>query len=179
MATRNTKQPRKKAPTLPTVSVEEQLAEALFEKPNKTTAEHANARLPTLGEKVSIENSGTVFSITRVSEKDVDLQLPGTNIERFRVPVDDLRYLDAPKEPSRSSKPGKPAINLEEVRERIATAQQSSIDQFSGDIAILKKYLKSKDIGAAALEALDALCEDTEKRWIAVAETISEMLGDE
>ena len=45
----------------------------------------------------SIGSSGTVFSITRVSEKDVDLQLPGTNIERFRVPVDDLRYLDALK----------------------------------------------------------------------------------
>jgi hypothetical protein len=176
MATRKTKQPRKKAPAQSTISVEEQLAEALTEKPNKITAEHANARLPTLGERVSIGSSGTVFSITRVSEKDVDLQLPGTNIERFRVPVDDLRYLDAPKEPSRSSKPAKPSINLEEVRERIATTQQSSIDQFSGDIAILKKYLKSKSVPAEAAEELDRLCEDTEERWQAAVAKIAELL---
>jgi hypothetical protein len=154
------------------------LTEALTEKPNKTTAEHNNARLPTIGERVSIGSSGTVFSITRVSEKDVDLQLPGTNIERFRVPVDDLRYLDAPKEPSGASKPAKPAINLEEVRERIATAQQGSIDQFSGDIAILKKYLKSKGIDQDALDELDDLCKDTEKRWHAAVETIEGLLKD-
>jgi hypothetical protein len=178
MATRKTKQPRKKAPAQSTASVEEQLAEALTEKPNKTTAEHANARLPILGERVSIGSSGTVFSITRVSEKDVDLQLPGTNIERFRVPVDDLRYLDAPKEPSRSRKPAKPAINLQEIRERIATAQQSSIDQFRGDIAILKKYLKSKSIDQDALDELDDLCNATEKRWRAAVETIEGQLED-
>jgi hypothetical protein len=176
MATRKTKQPRKQAPALPTVSVDDQLAEALAEKPNKTTAEHANSRVPSLGERVSIGSSGTVFTITRVSDKDVDLQLPGTNIERFRVPVDDLRYLDAPKEPSGASKPAKPAINLEEVRERIATAQQGSIDQFSGDIAILKKYLKSKGIDQDALDELDDLCKDTEKRWHAAVETIEGLL---
>lgn len=86
----------------------------------------------------SIGSSATVFSITRVSDKDVDLQLPGTNIERFRVPVDDLQYVDAPKEAILPSKTMKPAINLEQVRERIATTHQNSIDQFSGDIAILK-----------------------------------------
>jgi hypothetical protein len=176
MATRKTKQPRKQAPTLPTVRVDEQLAEALTEKPNETTAEHTNARLPSLGERVSIGSSGTVFSITRVSDKDVDLQLPGTNIERFRVPVADLRYLDAPKEPSRSSKPAKPAVNLEEVREQIATAQQSSIDQFSGDIAVLKKYLKSKGIDQAAVDELDDLCVDMEKKWHATVETIQDLL---
>ena len=178
MATKKTKQPPKQAPALPTVSVDDQLAEALTERPNKTTAEHTSARVPSLGERVNIGSSGTVFSITRVSDKDVDLQLPGTNIERFRVPVDDLRYLDAPKEPSRSSKPAKPAINLEEVRERIATTQQSSIDQFSGDIAILKRYLKSKGIDQDALDELDDLCNDTEKRWHAAVDTIEGLLED-
>jgi hypothetical protein len=134
--------------------------------------------LPTLGERVSIGSSRTVFSITRVSEKDVDLQLPGTNIERFRVPVDDLRYVDALKEASRPSKPAKPAINLEEVRARITNAQQSSIDQFSGDIAILKMYLKSKGINQDALDELDNLCNDTEKRWHAAADTIEGLLED-
>jgi hypothetical protein len=64
------------------------------------------------------------------------------------------------------------------VREPIANAQQSSIDQFSGDIAILKKYLKSKGIYQVALEELDSLCEDMEKRWNAAVETISGMLGE-
>jgi hypothetical protein len=64
------------------------------------------------------------------------------------------------------------------VRERIANAQQSSIDQFSGDIAILKKYLKRKGIDQVALEELDSLSEDMEKRWNAAVETISGMLGE-
>ena len=82
------------------------------------------------------------------------------------------------REPSRSSKPSNPAINLEEVRERITTAQQSSIDQFRGDIAILKKYLKSKGIEQDALDELDQLCNDTEKRWRAAVETIEGLLED-
>jgi hypothetical protein len=179
MATKKTKQPSKKAPAKPTVSVEEQLAEALAEKPGKTTTTHSAGRVPTVGERVSIGSSATVFSITRVSDKDVDLQLPGTNIERFRVPVDDLRYIEEPKAVSESRNPAKPPINLEEIRERIATAQQSSVDQFSGDIAILKKYLKSKGIDQDALDELDRLCKDMEKRWNAAEETISGVLEDE
>jgi hypothetical protein len=70
-------------------------------------------------QRASIGSSGTVVSITRVSETDVDLLLLGTNIERLRVPVDDLQYLDALKEPDRSDKPAKHVINLKEVRERI------------------------------------------------------------
>jgi Tfp pilus assembly protein PilO len=59
-----------------------------------------------------------------------------------------------------------------------ATAQQSSVDQFSGDIAILKKYLKSKGIEAAVLEELDSLCEDMEKRWLAAFEPIESLLEE-
>ncbi|HMH15186.1 MAG TPA: hypothetical protein VK578_18940 [Edaphobacter sp.] len=173
-----TKKASKKTPAQPTVNVEEQLAEALAEKPDKTTAKHAAHRVPTVGERVSIGSSPNVFSITRVGDKDVDLQLPGTVVERFRVPVDDLRYIDEPKAVSQSSKPANPAINLEEVRERIATAQQSSIDQFSGDIAILKKYLKSKGVPAEAAEELDRLCEDTEKRWRTAVTKIAELLEE-
>jgi hypothetical protein len=77
-----------------------------------------------------------------------------------------------------SSKPSKPQIDIEEVRERIATARQSSVDQFSGDFAVLKKYLKSKGIEAAALEELDSLCEDMEKRWSAAVEAIAVMLEE-
>ena len=69
-------------------------------------------------------------------------------------------------------KPAKPAIDVDEVHERLVSAQHSSMDQLSGDIAILKKYLKSKGIRASSIDALDDLCEATEKRWAEVVETI-------
>jgi hypothetical protein len=131
---------------------------------------------PQVGDRVTIGNSDTVFIITRASPngKDVDLNLPGTNMERFRVPTEDLKFVDlAPRPPT---KPAKPAINVEEVRERIATAQHASMDQLSGDIAILKKYLKSKGVPAEAAEGLDRLCKATEERWESVVKAINEVL---
>jgi hypothetical protein len=127
-----------------------------------------------IGDRVTIGSSDTVYVVTRASSngKDVDLNLPGTNIERFRVPVDDLTFVDlAPRPPA---KPTKPTINVDEVRERLATAQHASMDQLSGDIAILKKYLKSKGIDAA--DELDRLCKDTEESWRAAVAKIEELL---
>ena len=131
---------------------------------------------PQVGDRVTLGTSDTVYIVTRASSngKDVDLNLTGTNIERFRVPVDDLKFVDlAPRPPA---KPAKPTINVEEVRERLATAQHASMDQLGGDIAILKKYLKSKGIDAA--EELDRLCRQTESRWADAIEAISKPLND-
>ena len=133
-----------------------------------------------MGDRVTM-GTEVVYSITRVSMdgRDVDLEMPGTNVQRFRVSVDVLKSIDPVREPSRAvSTPNKPKVNLEEIRERIATAQHSSINQFSGDIAILKKYLKSKGIEAAALKELDSLCEDLEDSWKAAAEAISKVLEE-
>lgn len=165
-------------PSKPTISVEEQLSQALAENPTPKSNKPSEVRTPTVGERITIGNSPTVFTITRATPtgRDVDLQLPGTNIERFRVSVDDLKFVDAPQ--STSSKHAKPAINVEEVREHIATAQQSSAEQFSGDIAILKKYLKSKGADSDAAEELDSLCEDMEKRWAKAVEAISVLLEE-
>jgi hypothetical protein len=91
-----------------------------------------------------------------------------------------LKSIDPVHEPGRAiSKPNKPEVNLEEIREHIATAQHSSINQFSGDIAILKKYLKGKGIEAAVLKELDSLCEDLEESWKSAAEAISKMLKED
>ncbi|HMH13453.1 MAG TPA: hypothetical protein VK578_10120 [Edaphobacter sp.] len=173
-----TKKAHTKTPAKPTVSVEEQLAEALAEKPTIKTTKHAPARIPTLGEQVTIGSSQIVYNVLRVGETDVDLMRPGTNLQRFRVPVENLNFIDAPAQAA-PSKPAKPAINIEDIRERIATARQSSVHQFSGDIAILKKYLKSKGINQDALDELDSLCEDMEKRWNTAVNTISGLLEDE
>jgi hypothetical protein len=129
---------------------------------------------PQVGDRVTLGISDTIYIVTRASSdgKDVDLNLPGTNIERFRVPTLDLKFVDlAPRTPS---KPAKPFINVEEVRERLATLQHASMDQLSGDIAILKKYLKSKGIDAA--DELDRLCKDSEESWRATVAKIEELL---
>jgi hypothetical protein len=179
MATKKTtsKQTRRKT-TEPTVSVEEQLALALNEKPTTTAVKDTETRTPRVGERVTLGTSETVYTITRANPNstDVDLQRPGTNIERFRVPIQNLTFVDAPE--ASPSKPAKPAINLEEIRERIVTAQHSSVEQFSGDIAVLKKYLKSKGIDSDAAEELDSLCEDMEKRWAKAVEAISDLLEE-
>ena len=134
--------------------------------------------IPQVGDRVTLGSSDTVFIVTRASSdgKDVDLNLPGTNIERFRVPTDELKFVDlAPRPPS---KPARPRINVEEVRERLATAQDSSMDQLSSDIAILKKYLKSKGVPTEAAEELDHLCKDTEESWHAAVAKIAELLEE-
>lgn len=52
------------------------------------------------------------------------------------------------------------------------------MDQFSGEIAVLKKYLRSKRVPADAIEELDSLCKDTESRWKVASKRISELLED-
>ena len=133
---------------------------------------------PQVGDRVTL-GTETIYTVTRASQNgsDVDLQTPGTNLYRYRVPIEDLKPVDPVREPSRqTNKPAQKPVDVEAVREHLANAQHSSIDQFSGDIAILKKYLKSKGIDQDALDELDSLCEDMEKRWNAAVETISGLL---
>ena len=168
--------PSKKKPSRSTASVEERLAKALSPKAAAGTGNLFDQPPQAgVGDRVTIGNSDTVYTISRVSHSgtQVDLYLAGTNIERFRVPVSDLNFLERPS-PRQPPKPAKPAIDVDDVHEHLLAAQHSSMDQLSGDIAILKKYLKSKGIRATALEELESLCEATEKRW---AEAVEEILN--
>ena len=136
---------------------------------------------PQVGDRVTL-GAETIYTVTRASQNgsDVDLQTPGTNLYRYRVPIGDLKPVDPVREPSRqTSKPAQKSVDIEAVREHLANAQHSSVDQFSGDIAILKKYLKGKGIDQDAVDELDSLCEDMEKRWNAAIETISGLLEEE
>src|ERR1700733_7795638 len=109
---------------------------------------------PQVGDRVTL-GAETIYTVTRASQNgsDVDLQTPGTNLYRYRVPIGDLKPVDPVREPSRqASKSAKTSVDVDAIREHLANAQHSSVDQFSGDIAILKKYLKGKGIDQDALE---------------------------
>ena len=164
----------KKTPSRSTEDVEQRLAKALSKKSADDTPNlFDQPPQASVGDRVTIGNSDTVYTITRVNHTgtQVDLNLSGTNIERFRVPVSDLNFVERPT-PRQPPKPAKPAIDVDEVHEHLLAAQHSSMDQLSGDIAILKKYLKSKGIRATAIDELDSLCEITEKRWAEAVEAI-------
>lgn len=168
------KQPRRKSSVSDT-DVAGSLQESLFQAKSSRASQPEEPPPPSVGDKVTFSQSDTVYTISRVSPSgtQVDLRLEGTNIERFRVSVSDLDFLGrvTPRQPP---KPAKPAIDIEAVREHLTTAQHSSMDQLSGDIAILKKYLKSKGVRASALDSLDGLCDETQARW---AEVVAEILA--
>ncbi len=155
------------------------LQESLFQSKSSRTSQPDEPAPPSVGDRVTFYQSDTVYTVSRVSPSgtQVDLRLEGTNIERFRVPIADLDFLDR-RTPRQPPKPAKPAIDIEAVRERLTTAQHSNMDQLSGDIAILKKYLRSKGIPTVAILKLDDLCEETERRWAEVVAEIMDSLPD-
>jgi hypothetical protein len=172
------KPPRTKS-SAATSDIEARLQESLFDrKPAKPAPQEEQP--PLVGDKVTFSQSDTVYTISRVSPSgtQVDLRLEGTNIERFRVSVKDLDFVDrrTPRQPP--PKPAKPAIDVEAVSERLTAAHHGSMEQLSGDIAILKKYLRSQGVRASVIDELDDLCETTEKRWAAAVEEILDSLRD-
>lgn len=173
--------PRKKIAPKPEPNVAKELAEALAEQPADNRTRHAATPLPQVGDKVTFTDSkvGMVYEITRVSDegREVDVHIPGTNLERFRVNPKELTFVER-REPSRPSKPPKPAFDVAELTERMATVQHSSMDQFSDEIAVLKKHLKSKRVPEEVVEELDSLCKDTESRWKAASKRIAELLEE-
>jgi hypothetical protein len=172
------RQPRKKV-SGSDADIAGTLQESLFQQKASKATPPDEPQPPVVGDKVTFSQSDTIYTISRVSPngKQVDLRLEGTNIERFRVSVSDLDFIErrAPRQPP---KPAKPAIDVEAVREHLTSAQHSSMDQLSGDIAILKKYLSSKGARTSAIDELDDLREATEKRWTAAVEEILNSLPD-
>jgi hypothetical protein len=176
------KQPRKKKAAPEPVDVAKELAEALAEKkpPERFRREAAaSQRIPVAGERVLRPGSDSEYEITWVApdHNRVHIGVPRTNFEWRNVDPATLTYLDAPRN-SQPTKPAKPSFNAEEIEERIAIMQHESIQHISGEIAVLKKYLKSKHVPEEAAEELDALCKDTEERWQAAAAKIAELLEE-
>ena len=111
-------------------------------KPRKKTAAPEPTPMPQVGDKVKPDRSEMVYEISRVSPdgQDVDLHVPGLNLERFRVRVDSLTFVDR-KAPARTSNPftnAKPVFDAEEVLKRIATVQRENLERSDDDIDILR-----------------------------------------
>jgi hypothetical protein len=115
------------------------------------------------------------YEITYVSPDNtyVNIGTPRTNFEHRHVAVSALIFLE---ESRAHPKPAKPAYNIEAIEERLAIAQHASVQDLSGEIATLKKYLRSKRAPEEVLEELDTLCHDNERRWQAAVSKIAKLL---
>jgi hypothetical protein len=136
---------------------------------------------PQVGDKVYPANSEMLYEISHVSHDgtEVNLHVPGTNLERFRVRTDSLTFAER-KPPARTSNPftsPEPVFDGGELLERIETVQRESLEQSDGDIDILKAYLKTQRAPKEAIEALEDLTVDQHKAWKIAIGKIKKVLG--
>jgi hypothetical protein len=156
------------------IDISAKLAESLSEK--SKPERHASHDAPQTGDRVTVGDRETVWTVSSVSynEREVNLSIPGTNLERFRVPVDDLNFVDrAPRKPK---DPPKPKMDVEAIRERLEEAEHSLMEHFQGEIAALKKFLRSKNFPDT--EVLDEFTKSTEMNWKEAVESIEERFED-
>lgn len=157
------------------IDVSAKLAEALAVKSKVELPEHQD--IPAPGDKVTVDQGKTVWTIARISHDGTEayLQVPGTTLERNRVPIGDLNFVDRasrkPKAPEKSK------IKVEEVRERIASVHHSLTDYLQSEIAVLRKWLSSE--GISADEPLEEFTENTETNWKKAVKAIEEKLGND
>jgi len=168
--------PGRRSAKADSTDISAKLAEALAQKskPEEKLKPHD---VPEVGDKVTIGSSDTIYAIIKVSHdgRKVDLNLPGTMFERYRVSVDDLNFIE--RSPRKPKEPPKPRVNLEEVREHITSVHHSMIEHMTGEVAALKKYLQKK--GVSAGEALDKFSETTEEQWKVAVKAIEKTLDEE
>jgi hypothetical protein len=101
--------------------------------------------MPQIGDKVTTPLTKSVLEINYVSRdgSEVTLQLPGTNLQWFRVRTDTLTFVDR-KPPAKTSNPftnPEPVFDADEILERIATVKDENLKRLDDDIDILKAYL--------------------------------------
>jgi len=138
--------------------------------------------MPLIGDKVTMPRSKSVLEVNHVSRDgdEVDLQLPGTNLQWFRVRTDTLTFVDR-KPPTRSSNPfttPEPVFDAAEVLERIAAVQEENLKQFDDDVDILKSYLKTKHAPKAAVETLEDLTVEQHVSWKKAVTQIEKLLEE-
>jgi hypothetical protein len=150
-------------------------------KPSKKVALVASAP-PQVGDKVYPPRSELVYEISHVHAggDEVDLHVPGTNLERFRVRTDALTYVER-KPPAKTSNPftiAEPVFDGGELLEKIETVQRDSLKQSDDDIDILKAYLKTQRAPKEAMEALEGLTVENHKAWKIALGKIKKALGE-
>jgi hypothetical protein len=135
-----------------------------------------------VGDKVIPERSESTWVITHVSPdgNEVNLNLEGTNLERFRVRSDTLKFVDR-KPPAKTSNPftsAEPILGTAQVLERVRLVQSENLQRLDDDIAILAKYLKTEGAPTTAIDALDTLSNEVHTKWQTAIEQIEELLED-
>jgi hypothetical protein len=78
--------------------------------------------MPQVGDKVKISTAQSILEITKVHHggDEVDLQRAGSNLQWFRVPIDQLTYVER-KPPARTSNPftnPEPVFDSDEIPPR-------------------------------------------------------------
>jgi hypothetical protein len=137
---------------------------------------------PQVGDKVKPGRSVLTYEISNVhyGGKEVDLQVPGTNMQRFRERVDNLTFVER-KAPAKTSNPftnPEPVTDAGEVLERIATVKDENLKRLDDDIDILKAYLKAERAPKAAIEALEDLTVEQHVSWKKAVERIKKLLEE-
>lgn len=88
--------------------------------------------------------------------------------------VDDLMFVD--RVSRTPEKPAKPKLDVEAVRERIEQAKHSIVDHIYGEIAALKKFLRSKEVSTD--EPLDEFRDAIEASWRTTVEAVEQKLDE-
>jgi hypothetical protein len=150
-------------------------------KSRKEVAAAEQPPTPQVGDKVTV-GTDSIYEIAKVHHggEEVDLQFPGTNLMRFRVPVAKLTYVER-KTPAKTSNPftsPEPAYDAGEVLERIRAVEQENVQRLEDDIAILTKYLKTQDAPKPVIEALEGLSSQQKKSWKTAIEKVEELLEE-
>jgi hypothetical protein len=147
----------------------------------KQAAAHEPPPTPQVGDKVTA-GTDSVYEIAKVHHGggEVDLQFSGTNLMRFRVPIDKLTYVERKPSAKTSNFFTTPesAFDVGEVMERIATVKQENLKRLDDDVDILKAYLKTQHAPTAAIEALEGLTVEQHVSWKKAAERIKKLLAE-
>jgi hypothetical protein len=135
---------------------------------------------PQVGDKVKPGRSEMVYEVSRVSQdgSEVDLYVPGTNLQRFRVRTDNLTFVER-KTPAKTSNPftqPEPIFDVGMVIERISAVQRENLQRLDDDIEILIRYLKTEGIPKAAISALEDMSSEHQESWKKAVEHIQELL---
>jgi hypothetical protein len=138
--------------------------------------------LPQVGDKVKPGRSVLTYEISKVHHggNEVDLHVPGTNMQRFRERIDNLTFVER-KPSARTSNPftnPEPVLDASEVLDRIDIVRRESLQRLDDDIDILKAYLKMQSAPKAAIEALEGLTVEQHVIWRKAVERIEKLLEE-
>jgi hypothetical protein len=137
---------------------------------------------PQVGDKVRPDQSVMVYEILKVHHggEEVDPHVPGTNLTRFRMPLDRITFVER-MPPARTANPfsnPEPVFDTDEILERIAAVNEENLKRLDDDVDILKAYLKTQRAPKAAIEALEGLTVEQHVSWKKAVGRIEKLLEE-